>query len=317
MAEMQHRSKHNAEDEIASPRKRVNGNADPHSRIVRNAKLCVLILLFIILPSCKHGSCKECRSLTGQNDRYKYINTKCNYFHQKFCKFRKYFLPGVVAFEDFRKASSLISASRPQLFIPQQQETCQDAGAAFIGHSASHHVRDLTGNQACSQKPYGNGRVDLAGFQLVITKPLAEPGREYMVFDIPEKKTKVGVQICYDLNFPEISRNETLMGAEVLVKLTMDPQELYKLNEHYHYVRALENQAYLVCTNGTGFFGSHHLYGHSQIISPEGHCIWEAGETPTICAEHIRFHDLRHPYVKHTTKKYFLQKQKSQTTNKW
>lgn len=27
----------------------------------------------------------------------------------------------------------------------------------------------------------------------------------------------------------------------------------------------------------------------------------------------IRFHDLRHPYVKHTTKKYFLQKQKSQT----
>ena len=33
--------------------------------------------------------------------------------------------------------------------------------------------------------------------------------------------------------------------------------------------------------------------------------------------KHVRFHDLRHPYVKHTTKKYFLQKQKSQTTNKW
>ena len=46
----------------------------------------------------------------AKNDRYKYSNTKCNYFHQKFCKFRKYFLPGVVAFEDFRKASSLISA---------------------------------------------------------------------------------------------------------------------------------------------------------------------------------------------------------------
>ena len=27
-----------------------------------------------------------------------------------------------------------------------------------------------------------------------------------------------------------------------------------------------------------------------------------------------RFHDLRHPYVKHTTKKYYLQKQKSQAT---
>ena len=32
---------------------------------------------------------------------------------------------------------------------------------------------------------------------------------------------------------------------------------------------------------------------------------------------HIHPHAFRHPYVKHTTKKYFLQKQKSQTTNKW
>ncbi len=30
---------------------------------------------------------------------------------------------------------------------------------------------------------------------------------------------------------------------------------------------------------------------------------------------HIRFHDLRHPYVKHTTKKYNSEKQKTQTTN--
>ena len=111
----------------------------------------------------------------------------------------------------------------------------------------------------------------------------AQPGREYLVFDIPEKDTKVGVQICYDMNFPEISRNETLMGAEVLVKLTMDPQELFKLNQHIHYARALENQAYLVCTNGTGYFGSTHLYGHSHVITPEGNCLWEAEQSETIC----------------------------------
>lgn len=29
----------------------------------------------------------------------------------------------------------------------------------------------------------------------------------------------------------------------------------------------------------------------------------------------IRIHDLRHPYVKHTTKKYNSEKQKTQTTN--
>ena len=31
--------------------------------------------------------------------------------------------------------------------------------------------------------------------------------------------------------------------------------------------------------------------------------------------ERVRFHDLRHPYVKHTTKNKSLQKQKSQTIN--
>ena len=36
-----------------------------------------------------------------------------------------------------------------------------------------------------------------------------------------------------------------------------------------------------------------------------------------IGAEHIRFHDLRHPYVKHTTKNKSLQKQKSQAINRF
>ena len=110
----------------------------------------------------------------------------------------------------------------------------------------------------------------------------AAPGKRYVVFDIPEKQTKVGVQICYDMNFPEISRAETLMGAEVLVKLTMDPQELYLLNEHIHYARALENQAYLVSTNGVGFYNSTHLYGHSLVIDPQGKLQWEADQTESI-----------------------------------
>lgn len=115
--------------------------------------------------------------------------------------------------------------------------------------------------------------------------PLEEeivPGRQYVVFDIPEKQTKVGVQICYDLNFPEISRNETLMGAEVLIKLTLDPQELYQLNRPIHFARALENQAFLVSTNGVGFRHGSHLYGHSMVIDPQGQLLWEAAQTEAV-----------------------------------
>jgi len=108
------------------------------------------------------------------------------------------------------------------------------------------------------------------------------PGKDYVVFDIPEKDTKVGVMICYDSNFPEISRNLTLLGAEVIVKLTQDPEEICRINKPIHYARALENQAYLVSTNGVGFFGGTSLYGNSLVINPEGHLVWEANNTETV-----------------------------------
>ncbi|WP_379945745.1 carbon-nitrogen hydrolase family protein [Enterococcus devriesei] len=101
------------------------------------------------------------------------------------------------------------------------------------------------------------------------------------IFEIPEKRTKIGIQICYDINFPEISRNQALLGAEVLVKLTMDPEELRLTNDPFHEVRAIENQAFLVCTNGVGQFLENSLYGHSMVVNPEGKRIWEASHTPT------------------------------------
>ncbi len=114
------------------------------------------------------------------------------------------------------------------------------------------------------------------------SEAFAVPGNRYVVFEIPEKRTKVGVQICYDSNFPEISRTLTLMGAEVIVKLTMDPEELYELNRPVHFTRALENQAYFISVNGVGMRNSSNLYGKSIVISPEGKALWEAGNVPAV-----------------------------------
>ena len=113
-------------------------------------------------------------------------------------------------------------------------------------------------------------------------RPLEDgvPGDKYCVFEIPERNTKIGLQICYDLNFPEISRNLTLLGAEVLVKITLDPSELYSINKHLHYARAVENQAYMVSVNATGPFMANLSYGNSMVVDPEGRLVWEAGENP-------------------------------------
>ncbi len=109
------------------------------------------------------------------------------------------------------------------------------------------------------------------------------PGTEYVVFEIPEKETRIGVQICYDMWFPEISRNLTLMGAEVLLKLTQDPEECYALGKYIPYTRAIENQAYFVNTNAVGAFGAFTQYGHSCVIDPAGKLLWEGSNTETFC----------------------------------
>jgi predicted amidohydrolase len=43
------------------------------------------------------------------------------------------------------------------------------------------------------------------------------PGREYRVFDTPW--CRIGLQICRDVRYPEVSRVLTLMGAEFVINL--------------------------------------------------------------------------------------------------
>ena len=108
----------------------------------------------------------------------------------------------------------------------------------------------------------------------------SKPGKRYVVFDMPEKNTKIGVQICWDVLFPEISRNEALLGAEVFIKPTW---EQYPSYDPYHYLplaRAVENQAYYVVVNAVGDIRGLHFYGHSLIADPNGRILFEADRNP-------------------------------------
>ena len=104
------------------------------------------------------------------------------------------------------------------------------------------------------------------------------PGDRFVVFDIPEKGIKAGVMICHDWCFPEISRNLTLLGAELLLRPAADPEGLYEAFRHVAPVRALENQAYYISVSSCGHNLDYYSYGHSIIANPEGSVVYEAGE---------------------------------------
>ena len=104
------------------------------------------------------------------------------------------------------------------------------------------------------------------------------PGDRYCVLHIPEKDVKIGFMICHDWCFPEISRNLTLLGAEMLIRVAMDEEGLRDNCRHIAEVRAFENQAYFISLNQAGTWNGTHSYGRSVIAGPDGKEIYEGGE---------------------------------------
>ncbi len=114
--------------------------------------------------------------------------------------------------------------------------------------------------------------------------PLEEKSRmggEYVVFDIPEKDAKIGIMNCHDWCFPEVSRNLTMMGAEILIRPAVDPEGLYGICKNIAPARAFENQAFFISLNMAGEFFGCKAYGKSMVCAPDARVIYEAGETET------------------------------------
>jgi len=82
---------------------------------------------------------------------------------------------------------------------------------------------------------------------------------------------KVGVQICYDVRFPEISRRLALEGAEILIIPAAFPDPRHAHWNTLVQARAIENQVYVAAVNriGTGFDNKTY-FGHSQVVDPWG-----------------------------------------------
>ena len=81
----------------------------------------------------------------------------------------------------------------------------------------------------------------------------------------------VGVQICYDIRFPEVTRKLALEGAEVILVPAAFPDPR---SEHWNTLvraRAIENQLYVAAVNRVGFgFDGKTYFGHSQMVDPWG-----------------------------------------------
>jgi predicted amidohydrolase len=102
------------------------------------------------------------------------------------------------------------------------------------------------------------------------------PGDALPVFDTP--LGRIGIEICYDLRFPEVTRTLALRGADMVAHPTNFPMAAKIQTELITVARAAENRIYLLTANRVGKERSGEFCGWSQIVDPFGKRLAEADE---------------------------------------
>jgi len=108
---------------------------------------------------------------------------------------------------------------------------------------------------------------------------VALPGSDFAVYEIGE--VKVGMQICYDLNFPEGCRILALKGAEIIFWPNLWGGMPEEHTEVMMKARAAENQVCLVSAacvlTGDSYFRVPKIHGRSCIVDWNGTIVAEVG----------------------------------------
>ena len=122
--------------------------------------------------------------------------------------------------------------------------------------------------------PFPGERRDMGGW--------TEVGTRAEVFET--ELGNIGMIICYDGDFPELSRLLAVKGAEVIVR----PSALLRSYDIWYITncaRAYDNHVYMVSTNMLGpDAGGNFYFGHSMIVNPIAWRLAQARGTEEIIA---------------------------------
>ncbi|ABE51221.1 carbon-nitrogen family hydrolase [Methanococcoides burtonii] len=104
---------------------------------------------------------------------------------------------------------------------------------------------------------------------------------------LKERDLTVGLQICYEMRFPEIARKLCLSGADILMTIAEFPNPREHQWRTLATARAIENQVFHIACNRSGSDPTSTFFGGSMIIDPLGNVIADAKDGECVIIEEI------------------------------
>jgi len=129
-------------------------------------------------------------------------------------------------------------------------------------------------------------------FRLMDEDRWLTPGDQLQTVDTPW--CRMGLAICYDLRFPEIFRQYTLSGTELILLPAQWPAARIDHWRTLVRARAIENQVFMAAVNRVGVSQDAAFGGHSAVIGPWGEGCVEGGTTEALLTTEIDLDDVHH-----------------------
>jgi len=93
-----------------------------------------------------------------------------------------------------------------------------------------------------------------------------DEGESFEIYDT--KIGKIGLLICYDLFFPELSKLYSMQGADIIICISASPSTTRKYFETLIPARAIENTVFMVYVNLVGTQEDLVYWGGAQVYDP-------------------------------------------------
>lgn len=175
-------------------------------------------------------------------------------------------------------AERLYAASEPipGPTVARLSEAARDGHTHVIAGISQHHprIRELLYNSAVLIGPDGA----LIGVQHKVhacrdEKEYYVPGDAIVTFDT--ELGRIGLELCYDVRFPEMARVQALDGAEIILSLWAAAVQPGRVPNDSIIARcatrAMENALFFAGCNRTGPGAPDEVFfGHSAIAAPDG-----------------------------------------------